>query len=477
MTSFDINRLIYETSIEDSLSQNKGFIKYEDALELIKDDVSNNHSKELVSILEDSTAEQRVKNIIAMYIKDRGIKVREIPEYNVLIDKLYDDMAGFAFLSKYIYDDEVEEINGNSWRDIEIVTKEGCRKLDEHFVSPKQSIDIAKKMVKLGGVIMDSSCPVADSYITKGIRISVIIPPVVDEDNGAAFSIRKQKVGNFSRDDLILNGSATGDELDFLILCIQNGISVGIAGATGSGKTTDIGYLVNNIPNNLRIFSIEDSRELSLQKTDESGKIINRVVQTKIRPSELKRSNITAEVLLKKALRFDPDIIIPAEMRGEEAQVAQEAGRTGHTIITSLHATTALAAYTRILTMCMSSGTLLSENIMMKLIIEAFPIMVFKKQLIDKSRKYMRIIEAEDYRDGKVIGRTLFKYIVTGKEVDANGKITKISGTHKKISPISHMMANRMLENGADINLIKKYASEKWEPGDIGGEDDETFCL
>ena len=51
--------------------------------------------------------------------------------------------------------------------------------MDEQFISPEQSVDIAKKMAKLGGVIVDGSCPAADSYITKGVRISVLIPPVV----------------------------------------------------------------------------------------------------------------------------------------------------------------------------------------------------------------------------------------------------------------------------------------------------------
>lgn len=53
-----------------------------------------------------------------------------------LIDKLYGDMVGFGFLDKYIADDEIEEINGNSWRDIEIVTRSGWHKIPEHSLSP-----------------------------------------------------------------------------------------------------------------------------------------------------------------------------------------------------------------------------------------------------------------------------------------------------------------------------------------------------
>jgi len=479
MRSFDINQLIYEKSLaigeKDDLCS-KRHCSYEEALNLVKDLICQNHSRELSALADDHQAENTVKGLIKKYIHEKGLAVRGYLNLEDLVDKLYDDMAGFAFLSKYIYNDEIEEINANAWNDIEVVTARGWYKLDEHFISPQHSIDVAKKMAKLGGVIVDGSCPVGDSYIAKGIRISVLIPPVVDEENGAVFSIRRQRIGNFTLEELVEMGTATREELEMLIFFIQNGISVGIAGATGSGKTTDIEFFIRHIPDRLRVFSIEDTRELSLQRVDYTGKIRNRVVQAKTRPSEIPRSNITADILLKTALRFNPDIIIPAEMRGPEALIAQEAGRTGHTIITSLHATTALAAYTRILTMCMSSGTRLSEDIMMKLIIEAFPIMVFKKQLADKSRKYMRIIEAEDYRNGKIVGRTLYKFLVTGRELTEDGKrIKKITGSHVRVSPISNALANRLLENGGDIEVIRKYASEKWVPGEYGGEDEEFF--
>ena len=193
--------------------------------------------------------------------------------------------------------------------------------------------------------------------------------------------------------------------------------------------------------------------------------LLNRVIHTKTRPSQNTAQNVSADVLLKKSLRFDPQIIVPAEMRGEEAMTAQEAGRTGHTIITSLHASTALAAYTRILTMCMMSGTKLSEELMLKLIIEAYPIMAFKMQLPDKSRKYMKIIEAEDYRDGEIIYRTLYKYVITDRIMNKDGtQIDKMVGYHKKVSNISSRLANILLENGADLQTIHRFAGENWSP-------------
>lgn len=350
MSKFNVYQAIYEVSQQNKSASHE--VKsddrpYAEVLEIVRGEISKNHSGELANVITEPQGAALLKNLLSKYIYQKHLTCREYNSLDELVDKCYEDMAGFGFLTKYIYDDEVEEINCNAWNDIEIVTALGWKKIDEHFLSPMQCIDMTKKMCQLGGVIIDGSQPTQDSYITQGVRISAIIPPCIDDDIGAVFSIRKQKTNTITKEQLIKWDTATDDELDLLILCIEHGVSLGIAGSTGSGKTTDIGFILKHIAHDKRIYSIEDSRELDLQVRDEKGKIINRVIHTKTRPSNNQAHNVSADMLLKKALRFDPQIIVPAEMRGEEAMTAQEAGRTGHTIITSLHASTAMAAYTR----------------------------------------------------------------------------------------------------------------------------------
>ena len=99
--------------------------------------------------------------------------------------------------------------------------------------------------------------------------------------------------------------------------------------------------------------------------------------------------------------------------------------------------------------------------------------MAFKKQLPDKSRKYMKIIEAEDFKDGNITGRTLFKYVVTDRQLSKDGsRIEKMTGYHKKVKPISNRLAYRLLENGADIKEILKFAEKGWNPEIDGGDED-----
>ena len=43
----------------------------------------------------------------------------------------------------------------------------------------------------------------------------------------------------------------------------------------------------------------------------------------------------------------------------------------------------------------------MDDSILMQIMVEAYPIIVFTKQLEDRSRKIMEIIEGEDYQDGR----------------------------------------------------------------------------
>lgn len=437
---------------------NGGYEKsYADILNIVRDNINTNHASELANVIAEPNGQKVLKSLISKYLHHDNLKCDDYT-YSELVEKIFEDMAGFGFLTKHLYDEDVEEININAWNDIEIITSTGYQKLSEHFLSPQQCIDMVRKMCALGGVIIDGSQPLKDSYISKGVRISAMIPPVIDEELGASASIRRQRTTAITRQQIIQWGTADEKELDFLMLCLEHGVSVAIAGSTGAGKTTDLGLLLSGLPANKRIYVIEDSRELNLIKINESNQVISRVVHTKTRFSDDSKQNVSNDDLLKEALRYDPDIIVPAEMRGAEAMTAQEAGRTGHTICTTVHADDARAAYTRILTLCMNSDTKLSEDRMLSLIVDAFPVMLFKSQFADKTRKYKEIVEAVGCEGQEVKCEYLFRYMIE----DNNPK--HIKGRHVQTGCISDRLADRLYEHSAPIEEIRKYARKEWQP-------------
>lgn len=453
---FSVNDLIYRANKRRSDSGES--IKaqdYGEILDKLQRLIAKNHSAELAQVLYSEEAEEKLKDLIMRYLNSEQLVAKNLNNISELVDAVYYDMAGMGLLSPYLKDGDVEEININGFSGIWVLYKDKKVRLNEIFTNSEACSNIVRKMSRFGNVILDGSKPIGDSFIARGIRMSGAITPCVDQDAGAIASIRKQKPSYITRENLIEWDTATAEELDFLTLCVNNGVSVAIAGATGSGKTADMGYILSCVSSDRRIVTIEDTRELSLAQFDENGVMINDVIHllTKEEPNP-----ITMLDLLKLSLRLHPQILVPAEMRGKEALTVQEAGRTGHTIVSTLHANSARTAYDRILTMCLEAGTSLSEERLLKNIVEAFPIMLFKMQLPDKSRKYMEIFEATGVKNGEVIGSTLFKYVVDHYERDESGKITKVVGSHKRLGCISSTLAERLLIGGVPKKEIHRFA-------------------
>jgi len=453
---FSVNDLIYRANKRRSdTGESVKARDYNEILDKLQRLIAKNHSAELAEVLYSEEAEEKLKNLIVRYLNSEQLVANDLRNISELVDAIYFDMAGMGLLSPYLQDSETEEINVNGHNGIWVLYPDRKVRLPDTFGSPADCSNIIRKMSRFGNVIMDGSKPVGDSFISRGIRMSGAIAPCVDFDAGAIASIRKQKPFMITRENLIGWGTATPEELDFLTLCVNNTVSVAIAGATGSGKTADMGYILSRVPFEKRIVTIEDTRELTLARYDKNGVMQNDVIHllTKEEPNP-----VTMLDLLKLSLRLHPHILVPAEMRGKEALTVQEAGRTGHTIVSTLHANSARTAYERILTMCLEAGTSLSEERLLKNIVEAFPVMLFKMQLPDKSRKYMEIFEATGVRDGEVTGTTLFKYVVDRYERDREGRITKVIGSHRRMGNISPALAERLLIGGVPEKVIRRFS-------------------
>ena len=369
-------------------------------------------SSKYATLLLDSRKEdvkQQIKFYIQKYLSDNRLSVDGMNEEE-LINRLYVEMAEFSFLTKYIFGTGIEEIDINSWNDIEIYKSGGMKiKLEEHFDSPQHAINVVRRMLHVSGMVLDNASPAVLGHLSKNIRISALKTPLVDDDVGVSASIRIVNPQNFEKKDFIKAHTATEAMLDFLSEVIRYGVSVCVAGSTGSGKTTVAGWMLTTIPNDKRIYTIESgSRELALAKVDD-GRVINSVIHTLTRPSENEMQNIDQDILLDYALRFNPDIICVGEMRGPEAYTAQEASRTGHTVLTTIHSNSCESTYRRMATLCKRKYDIADDTIL-DLVSEAFPLIVFTKQLENRERKIMEIMECEIKPNGERVHRTIYRY-------------------------------------------------------------------
>ena len=434
-------------------------LTYDQILEDVQKYCTEKHADKLSTEGNQAEARKLLKEFILQYVINRSYRIEDMTTEE-LCDNLYEDMAGISFLKKWIYNPGIEEVNINSYDDIEIIMSGGrSMKIPDRFQSPQHAVDVTRRLLNTCGMVLDDTMPSVIGFLDKNIRISVDKSPIVDADVGINASIRIVNQQTVSKEKLMVSGSATEEMLDFLTCCIRYGVSVCIAGSTGSGKTTVMSWLLSMVPDNRRLITIEEgSREFDLIKRDENGRAINSVVHLLTRPHENPSLDIDQDLLLERVLRKHPDVIGVGEMRSaKEALSVAESSRTGHTVVTTIHSNSSESTYRRMMTLAKRKYNM-ADDILMQIMVEAYPIVVFTKQLEDGSRKIMQIIEGEDYRNGRLYYRPLYQYDVADNRMDENGKIAVI-GKHKKLESISDTLKKRMLDNGIPVGKLQPFLS------------------
>ncbi len=428
--------------------ENKDKKEFGQILKDVQEYISSKYSTLILDSKNEETKAQ-VKKYINKYLLDNQVSCENMSS-DELLNKLYTEMAEYSFLTKYIFAKGIEEININSWEDIEIQYSNGeNKKIDEKFENPEHAVNVIRRMLHTSGMILDNASPIVLGHLSKNIRIAVLKSPIVDSDVGICASIRIVNSNKLKKENFVEGETATEEMLYFLYCMAKYGISICVAGATSSGKTTVLDWLIEEIKKGKRIVTIENgSREFDI-KNDENCSVIHLLT----RESDNEKQSIDQEDLLDMALRLHPNIIVVGEMRSSEAYSAQEAARTGHTVLTSIHSNSCEATYRRMVTLCKRKYDIDDETLM-SLVTEAFPIVIFAKQLENKKRKIMEIMECEILENGSKNFKTLFKYDITENKFDGEKFI--INGSHKKISNISKSLEKRLIENGMPAEILEE---------------------
>jgi len=214
-----------------------------------------------------------------------------------------------------------------------------------------------------------------DDSLRGGYRVQAVRAPAVAEQT-MALCIRKpsmldlsipdyQERGAFSKINCSLQSEATEKNLlklikaqdwsGFLQLAIRMHKNIMISAGTNTGKTTFANALLKLIPQQERIITIEDSRELMPRQPNCVHLLYSRGAQGE--------ASVTAIDLLEASLRLTGDRVIMGELRGAEAYSYLELLNTGAGgSISTIHANSPAMMYERLALMVMRAGVSLSQS-------------------------------------------------------------------------------------------------------------------
>lgn len=207
---------------------------------------------------------------------------------------------------------------------------------------------------------LDEATPFADFQLEDGSRAHVIGPPVTSK--ALHLSIRKIRQQVWDLEELHEVRMFDDEKKDLIKRHLSMCSNILISGATGSGKTSLLKALLNELAPNQRSLVMEDVPELWLSRED----IV--FLQTR-KDSQGQLPSVSLRELLRQSLRMRPDRLIIGEVRGPEALDLLHAMNTGHRgCMGTLHANSARDALWRLQGLARMAEASLSEELTLDLI-------------------------------------------------------------------------------------------------------------
>lgn len=261
----------------------------------------------------------------------------------VLSSYLIQSTLGLGDLESLMHDDRLEEVVINNAREPVWVfhKKHGWCKTNVRVKSEDSVYDYASMIGRKIGKQINILNPLMDAHLSTGDRVNATLFPI--SSFGNTLTIRKFSRNPWTIINLITAKTLSPKVAALIWLCIQNELSLLVAGGTASGKTSFLNAIAGLMPANQRIVSIEDTRELTLPT------FLQWIPMTTREPNVEGKGGVAMLDLLVNAMRQRPDRMIVGEVRRQkEAEVMFEAMHTGHSVYATLHADNAAETISRL---------------------------------------------------------------------------------------------------------------------------------
>jgi flagellar protein FlaI len=324
------NEYLYEV-IEPKLSEDE-----KDVLMLLKETLVASVERMTETLPEEK--EKYLRRIVERLMIQLGISLNPLSKERVMYYVIR-DFIGYGVVNVMMIDPNVEDCSCDGVGVPLYIyhRKYGSIRSNLRFDKEVELDGFVVWLAQKCGKHISVASPLLDATIPDGSRLQATLGKHVTK-RGSSFTIRRFKENPFTPLDLLKFKTMSTEMMSYLWLAIEHGQSMLVCGGTASGKTTTLNAVLLFIPPQMKIVSIEDTRELNLPHENWVPGLTREGFGGKSAVTGRATGEIDMFDLLTAAMRQRPQYLMVGEVRGKEAYVVFQAMATGKTCYSTFHA-------------------------------------------------------------------------------------------------------------------------------------------
>ncbi len=279
-----------------------------------------------------NNAESLLRDEFLQFLRDYSIEtsalIREKVMYYVIRDFL-----NYGIIDAMMRDVDIEDISCDGPNTPVYVYHRKYESIPSivQFDNDEEADSFAIRMAQICGKHISVANPLLDATMPDGSRIQITLGREITT-RGSTFTIRRFNENPITPAELVDFHTFSNAMMAYMWLAVESNKSIIFSGGTASGKTTAMNAVSMFVQPEMKIVSIEDTRELNLAHPNWIPGVTREAF------SGESKGSIEMYELLRAALRQRPEYILVGEVRGAEAYVLFQAMSTGHTTFSTIHA-------------------------------------------------------------------------------------------------------------------------------------------
>ena len=334
-----------------------------------------------------------------LIISELGLTIEQ-KNYDKMFYYLYRNFIGLNEIEPIMKDYFIEDVECNGMGENIYIVHRVFRNIRTNvkFNDMNSLSSFVEKLAQKTGRYISYASPILDGSLPDGSRVNATYTQDITS-KGPTFTIRKFTKTPWTPTQLLGFHTLSPEMLAYFWILLQYQSNLMIVGGTASGKTTLLNAMAFFIPQENRVVSIEDTRELNLPREN----WLPSVVRTGT--SNDGAGGVDMFSLLKSSFRQNPDYVIVGEVRGKEASVLFQGMASGHASISTMHGDSVDSIIRRLETPPISLSPMLVNGL------DAMVIMTHAIVDGKESRRLREIVEVVKVeQDGTALTNTPFKW-------------------------------------------------------------------